>query len=95
MVAGSRVRSIAEADVERNRRSDATSPNLTPPEYLTTAEAAEYLRVSSRWLQAHPTVPRVNLADPDARRAMWRYRRQDLDAHMARRVTGATMPRIV
>lgn len=53
---------------------------------LNTQEAARYLRVSVRWLQGNAHIPRVNLALPDAKRATVRYRKRDLDEHVAARV---------
>lgn len=51
---------------------------------FTRKEAADYLRVSVRWLEGCAEIPRVNLGRPGAKRATIRYRRTDLDTHIAR-----------
>ena len=52
---------------------------------MTLREAAAYLKVSQRWLEAQRDVPRVDLAKPDSKKAMPRYSRAGLDEFMARR----------
>jgi hypothetical protein len=90
-----RVRSIGESAEQRNHGSNVRPSEPTRPEYLTAAEAAAYIRVSLRWLQSTRAVPRVNLAAPGAYRAMWRYKRVDLDDYMARHAVGPAKPRVV
>ncbi len=55
---------------------------------LTLREAADYLRVSRRWLESQRSIPRVDLAPPTSQRRMWRYRQGDLDTIVATRLTG-------
>lgn len=52
---------------------------------LSRQEAAEYLRTSVRWLESQRTIPTVNIAAPNSRRAMVRYRRADLDRYIESR----------
>lgn len=56
--------------------------------YIATREAAEYLGVSLKFFerQLAGVVPRANVAPAHAKRAMWRYDREDLDAYMHRDV---------
>ena len=52
---------------------------------MTLRQAAAYLNVSPRWLEAQDAVPHVDLAKPGARKAMPRYWTAGLDEFMARR----------
>jgi hypothetical protein len=53
---------------------------------LSRREAAEYLHTSVRWLESQRTIPTVNIAAPNSRRAMVRYRRADLDRFLDSRM---------
>lgn len=75
--------------------TDPPSGRKTPPDpdvppsdgLLTSNEAARYLRVSIRWLQAATAaghIPCVRLAHPGAQRGPVRYRKEDLDAYVTR-----------
>jgi hypothetical protein len=52
---------------------------------MTLKQADAYLSVSPRWLEAQRDVPHVDLAKPDAKKAMPRYWPAGLDEFMARR----------
>lgn len=79
---------------ERNSHQPAkppatpTTPALAKADdaLLNKQEAAEYLKVSIRWLETNPDIPKVNLARPGSRRAIIRYRKSDLDSYIASRV---------
>jgi hypothetical protein len=66
-----------------HRAAAAPAP---PLEVFTLAEAAEYLRISPRALQDRADIVRVDVSAPGADRAMWRYRKADLDRFLASRV---------
>jgi len=57
--------------------------------YLTRQQAAEYLGVSVRWLEAESSIPKHNFARPTSKKPMWRYRRGELDSFWTNRRTGA------
>ena len=60
--------------------------NTHASELLTTLEAAQYLRMSPRWLQgqtAAGVIQALRLCRPGARKGAVRYRRSDLDAYIA------------
>lgn len=73
---------------QSSKRKGVTGHSPTSNGLLTLGEAAEYLRVSRRWLESQRTIPRVDLTPPPSLRRMWRYRRGDLDAVIASRLTG-------
>jgi hypothetical protein len=61
--------------------------------YLTRHEAASYLGVSLRWLEGNTSLPKVDIAQPGAKRPTWRYRIADLDAWMEVRLTDRDLRR--
>jgi excisionase family DNA binding protein len=76
---------IADPPSGRNAPAGHDAP---PTEgLLTSQEACRYLRVSLRWLQSATAaghVRCVRLAHPGTQRGPVRYRRDDLDAYVAR-----------
>ena len=46
-------------------------------------EAARFLAISLRALQGRADIPRVDMSAPGSSRAMWRYRRADLEQLIA------------
>ncbi len=75
------------ADVLRQLRAD--QPDVAYGPVLTPREAAAYLRMSERGLQDRADIPRVDIAAPGTERAMWRYRRADLETFIAKRLLNA------
>lgn len=73
-----------------SKRKGVTGHSPTSNGLFTLREAAEYLRVSRRWLESQRSIPRVDLAPPPSQRRMWRYRREDLDAVVASRLIGGS-----
>jgi hypothetical protein len=69
------------------REATQTQAAPLPQGYLTRQEAARYLGVSLRWLEGNMSLPKVDIAQPGARRPTWRYRVADLDAWMEKRLT--------
>jgi hypothetical protein len=67
---------------KRQRRKQPLRP---ADGYLSRADAAQYLGVSLRWLEASATIPKHNLGRPGGKKAMWRYRKSDLDRWIASR----------
>jgi hypothetical protein len=49
---------------------------------LNAKEAAAFLTISLRSLQARAEFPRVNVSPLGSQRAMWRYRRADLEDYI-------------
>jgi len=70
------------AKQKRERRKQPLRP---ADGYLTRSDAAQYLGVSLRWLEANATIPKHNLGRPGGKKAMWRYRKSDLDRWIASR----------
>lgn len=79
-----------ERDSVRPAASPATPtmPGVarTDDTLLNKREAAAYLKVSIRWLETNPDIPKVNLARLASKRAIIRYRKSDLDSYIAGRV---------
>lgn len=69
----------------RNEKIIPFSPSLNGDRLLTRKEAAAYLRTSVRWLEGQRAIPALNIAAPNSRRAMIRYRQSDLDRHFESR----------
>ncbi len=67
------------------RRQRCKEPTNSPDGYMTRREAASYLGVSVRFLEANTSIHKSNLAGPASRRPTWRYKRSDLDAWAAER----------
>lgn len=72
-------------NVFKPRRERRKQPARSPDGYLTRPEAAVFLGVSLRWLEANTTIPKHNLAGPRAKKAMWRYSKGDLEMWIAAR----------
>lgn len=56
-----------------------------PTALLRPKEAAAFLAISLRALQSRADIPRVDMSPPGSERAMWRYRRADLEQLIAMR----------
>lgn len=54
-------------------------------EMMTRKEAARYLGMSERWLADAKHVPAVDMRQPGAKKASWRYSKKALDKFMADR----------
>jgi hypothetical protein len=67
-------RIVAEVMRQLKRSSSAEPNGLLRPQ-----EAADYLAISLRSLHSRADIPRVDIGAPGSARAMWRYRRADLD----------------
>lgn len=71
-------------ETETPERAKRRRPVVLPAGLLTEQQAADYLGVSLRYMKGRGDVPRVNVAAPDAKRPMWRYRLADLEAWTAK-----------
>ena len=81
-----RLHETVPAPASASAPASAPAPESGGDALITRKEAADYLRVSVRWLEGCPDIPRVDLARPSAKRATIRYRKSDLDAYIASRM---------
>lgn len=86
----------ATSEAKRRRQERRRLARLEPVELpdggvFTRAEAARYLRLSIRTLEARSDIPAHDVRPPGTAKACWRYIRSELDAWVARHTFGGHM----
>ena len=83
---------LARAHLDGAQAASRAVPASEPLQAaLTQRQAEAYLGVGEDYLDDAP-IPRVDLRKPGRTKPMWRWRRVDLDAHLAARLVQPGMP---